>query len=72
MSRETFIADLERRWSGESRWTGITRPYQAADVWRLRGTLPIEYTLAKAGAAKLWRLLHDEPYIAAAPTYENT
>ena len=47
-----------------TRWTGITRPYSADDVGRLRGTLPIAYTLAAHGARRLWALLHDEPYVA--------
>ena len=32
----------------------MKRGYSAADVVRLRGSLPIEYTLAKRGAEKLW------------------
>ncbi len=47
-----------------TRWAGITRPYTADDVARLRGTLPIAYTLAGHGARRLWALLHDEPYVA--------
>ena len=47
-----------------SRWAGITRPYSDDDVSRLRGTLPIAYTLAAHGARRLWALLHDEPYVA--------
>ena len=47
-----------------SRWAGITRPYGRDDVARLRGTLPIAYTLAAHGARRLWALLHDEPYVA--------
>ncbi|HMC08947.1 MAG TPA: isocitrate lyase [Actinomycetota bacterium] len=57
--------DLERSWANHERWAGITRPYGAADVERLRGTLPVEYTLAAHGAQRLWALLHDEPYVAA-------
>src|SRR5437763_241831 len=49
----------------ETRWAGITRPYTHEDVERLRGTVRIEYSLARSGAEKLWRLLHEEPYIAA-------
>ena len=64
MDKQTFIATLERRWATDARWQGITRPYTAEDVWRLRGTLPIEYTLASRGARRLWQLLHDEPYVA--------
>src|SRR5215469_12542769 len=49
----------------ETRWASITRPYTEADVERLRGTVRIEYSLARGGAEKLWRLLHEEPYVAA-------
>src|SRR6202030_3900071 len=35
------------------------------DVLRLRGTVKIEYTLARMGAERLWDLLHSEPYVAA-------
>lgn len=48
-----------------TRWAGIIRQYSNHDVDRLRGTVRIEYSLARAGAEKLWKLLHDEPYIAA-------
>ncbi|HSD30434.1 MAG TPA: isocitrate lyase [Gemmatimonadales bacterium] len=65
MPKQQFIADLERHWATSPRWTGITRPYSAEDVWRLRGTLGITHTLAEVGAEKLWRLLHEDPYVAA-------
>src|SRR5579884_2386403 len=48
-----------------SRSAGVTRPYSNHDVDRLRGTVRIEYSLARAGAEKLWKLLHEEPYVAA-------
>jgi len=47
------------------RFEGIVRPYAKADVERLRGSVQIEYTLAKMGAKRLWELLHTEPYIPA-------
>ncbi|MDM7461113.1 MAG: isocitrate lyase, partial [bacterium] len=47
------------------RWQGVQRPYSAADVVRLRGSIPIEHTLAKLGAQRLWELMHTEPYVAA-------
>src|ERR1035438_1658785 len=47
------------------RWDGITRTYSNEDVSRLRGTVKVEYSLARAGAEKLWRLLHEEKYIPA-------
>src|SRR5438309_7143921 len=57
--------DLEDSWKGNLRWKGITRPYSAEDVVRLRGSVQIEYTLARLGAERLWNLLHSETYVAA-------
>ena len=57
------VADLRIRWDLEERWKGIERPYSTADVLALRGSLKIEHTLARAGAERLWGLLHDEPFI---------
>jgi isocitrate lyase len=62
MDKQTFIADLTRRWQA-LRWRGIRRPYTAENVWRLRGTVDIDYTLARRGAEKLWQLLLQEPYV---------
>ena len=46
------------------RWSGIQRPYSTADVARLRGSVHIEYSLARLGAEKFWRQLHSEPVVA--------
>ena len=44
------------------RFDGIERPYSPDDVLRLRGSVPIEHSLARRGALKLWELLkQDEP-----------
>jgi isocitrate lyase len=59
------IAALENQWRSNPRWQGITRPYKAEDVVRLRGTVQVEHTLARLGAHRLWDLLHEEPYVAA-------
>ncbi|MED1738010.1 isocitrate lyase [Bacillus swezeyi] len=56
---------IEESWEHDKRWGGITRPYKASDVIRLRGSLEIEYTIARHGAEKLWKLLHTEDFIAA-------
>ncbi len=45
------------------RWEGIRRDYTAEEVARLRGSLQIEYTLARRGAERLWELLHAEDYL---------
>ena len=47
------------------RWKGVVRPYSEADVKRLRGSLKIEYTLARQGAERLWNLMNETPYVAA-------
>ncbi|MBX5451445.1 isocitrate lyase [Thermogemmatispora sp.] len=57
--------ELERSWREDPRWQGIQRPYSGQDVVRLRGSIQIEYTLARMGAERLWELLHSEPYVAA-------
>jgi isocitrate lyase len=57
-------ASIETGWESP-RWNGITRVYKAGDVERLRGTTRVEYSLARAGAEKLWSLLHEEGYIRA-------
>jgi isocitrate lyase len=47
------------------RFDGIERPYGVADVERLRGSLPIEHTLARRGALKLWEMLQEEEPVRA-------
>ena len=49
----------------DSRRRGIERPYTAADVARLRGSVHIEHSLARLGAEKFWALLESEPVVAA-------
>ena len=56
---------LAEQWKTDQRWKGIVRPYSAADVCRLRGTVRVEHTLATLGAERFWELLHSEPYIPA-------
>src|SRR5919205_2991630 len=61
--REEQIAALEKDWAENPRWQGVKRGYGASDVVRLRGSVTIEHTLAKRGAEKLWRLMHERPYV---------
>src|SRR6478672_7253837 len=56
---------LDKEWGSNSRWAGVTRPYGVEDVERLRGSIRIEYTLARRGAERLWNLLQSESYVAA-------
>jgi isocitrate lyase len=52
-------SQLENDWATNPRWKGIKRTYSAADVVRLRGTMPVEHTLAKRGAEKLWKMVQE-------------
>ncbi|CFQ40534.1 MULTISPECIES: isocitrate lyase [Yersinia] len=58
-SRTQQIQQLEQEWKSP-RWKGITRPYSAEEVIKLRGSVNPECTLAQHGAKKLWALLHGE------------
>jgi isocitrate lyase len=58
-------AQLEQEWRDNPRWKGVERGYSATDVVKLRGSLSIEYSLARHGAERLWRLLHTEDFVNA-------
>ncbi|MGB7934385.1 MAG: isocitrate lyase, partial [Gammaproteobacteria bacterium] len=64
-STDKAVLGLRREWTENPRWHGIARPYAAEDVLRLRGSKQIDYTLARDGAARLWRLLAEEPFVNA-------
>src|SRR5512137_2914942 len=61
----TFLTaeQMQRDWDTSPRWRGVKRGYSAADVVRLRGSVPVEYTLAKLGAEKLWRHMQTMPFV---------
>ncbi|MGB8339298.1 MAG: isocitrate lyase [Burkholderiales bacterium] len=63
MNREQQIAAIQKDWDTNPRWKGVKRGYTAADVYRLRGTLQIEHTLARRGAEKLWHMINNEPFV---------
>ena len=63
LSFEEQAVQLELDWSENSRWKGVTRPYSAADVIRLRGSVSIDHTLATRGAHKLWELVNNEDFV---------
>ncbi len=56
---------LQQSWEIDERWKGIKRPYSGADVERLRGSVQIEYTLARLGAERLWHLLQTESFVSS-------
>src|SRR3954464_6715195 len=47
------------------RFAGIARPYSPEEVARLRGSVPVEHSLARRGANRLWELLQTEDYVNA-------
>src|SRR5439155_7893377 len=57
--------ELERDWASNPRWHGIRRPYGAAEMLRLRGSLRIEHTFARLGAERLWHLLETRDFVRA-------
>lgn len=62
-TREESIRALQETWAEDPRWQGIKRGYSADEVVRLRGSVTVEHTLARRGAEKLFRLLHEEPFV---------
>src|ERR1051326_9006999 len=66
-TKETSLAaaELSREWRESPRWKGVHRDYAAIDVVRLRGSIPIEHTIARYGAERLWHLLQTEEWVGA-------
>ena len=56
---------LQSHWDNSSRWEGITRNYSAEDVLRLRGSYKLDYSIARLGSERLWKLINEKPYINA-------
>ncbi|MEE4330215.1 MAG: isocitrate lyase [Wenzhouxiangella sp.] len=65
MTNVNSIIEMEKDWLENPRWKGVERPYDAAEVMRLRGSIVVEHTLARMGAEKLWRLMHEEDFVNA-------
>ncbi|NNF02620.1 MAG: isocitrate lyase [Bacteroidia bacterium] len=59
------IEKLAKSWKNDLRWKNVQRDYSAEDVVALRGSLMVEYTLARQGAEKFWKMLHTENVVAA-------
>lgn len=62
-TRDNLRKEVHNSWLFDSRWKGIYRPYTAEDVIKLRGSIKIEYSIAKQGALKLWKMLNREPVV---------
>ena len=64
-TRQERIEALKKDWAENPRWAGIERGYTAEEVVKLQGSFVQEQTLAKRGATRLWKSLHDQPFINA-------
>jgi isocitrate lyase len=62
---ESAARELQREWDTHPRWAGTKRDYTAMDVVRLRGSIPVEHTIARYGAERLWHLLQTEQWVGA-------
>jgi isocitrate lyase len=63
LDRDQEIRKIKKDWAENPRWHGVKRGYTAEDVYRLRGSVVIEHTLARRGAEKLWKLIADRPFV---------
>lgn len=65
VTKQQQTEELKTSWEQDSRWNGIERPYTAEEVVKLRGSVLIEHTLAKKGAERLFRSIHETDFVNA-------
>ncbi|MBK6773652.1 MAG: isocitrate lyase [Ignavibacteria bacterium] len=65
MKKSEQIKEIAQSWKTDKRWKGIERPYSAEEVYKLKGSVQVEHTLARLGAERLWKLLHTGPFVRA-------
>lgn len=64
-SKEKQINEIVKAWESDDRWKDIDRTYSADEVYKLKGSMNIEYTLASKGAERLWEMLNTEKFVRA-------
>lgn len=64
-AKKDQINQILNSWMNDERWKGIERPYTAEEVYKLRGSMHVVYTIATKGAEYLWKLLHKEKFVRA-------
>ncbi|MBB5179185.1 isocitrate lyase [Planomicrobium koreense] len=64
-NKQQQAQELKKSWEQDSRWNGIERPYTAEEVVKLRGSVLIEHTLAKKGAERLFKSIHEMDFVNA-------
>jgi isocitrate lyase len=57
--------ELQHAWDNDPRWANIQRNYTAEEAIRLRGSIQIDYPLARLGAERLWQLMNNDPFVRA-------
>lgn len=50
-------------WSTHPRWKGIKRAYSLQEVEKLQTSIPVDHSIAKAGAERLWTQLCEPGYL---------
>ncbi|ADV26001.1 isocitrate lyase [Pseudoxanthomonas suwonensis 11-1] len=65
MSTLKTAEQIQHEWNTDPRWAGITRNYTAEDVVRLRGTIPVDHSIARITSGKLWNYLQDLDFVNA-------
>lgn len=63
-TKQEQIQALEKDWITNPRWIGVTRPYSAEEVLKLRGSYKLDYTIANEMSKKLWDKLNNQDWIA--------
>ncbi len=63
VKENTHLDDELTEETPTKRWNNIKRLYSTEDVYKLRGTVKIEYSLAKQGAEKLWKYLIEDDFL---------
>ena len=64
MNTQSQIQALEQEWRENPRWSGITRPYSAEEVLKLRGKYKLDYTIATQMSELLWKKLNNQDFVA--------
>lgn len=64
MKKQEQIQQLEKEWVENPRWKGITRPYSAEDVLKLRGSYHLDYSIARMMSETLWKKLNTQDFVA--------
>ena len=61
--RAAAARQLQMDWNSNRRWSGVERPYSADDVVKLRGSVQLEYTLARRGSDRLWKAFNRQDFV---------